>query len=211
MLAASADIVLMSDESVAQRLPLDDAAALAAAARRGDRAAFAALHERFAPMVHGIAVARVPRSEAADIVQEVFLQAMRNIATLRDENAVGSWLVSMTRKLIAQHYRRHRDALAIRRPDDVAVDVPPGPPATVSPDRRFASSLEDGNEEAERVLRVIQSLPDAYAQTLALRLVEGMTGPQIAACTGMTPASVRVNLHRGMAMLRERLGLERER
>ena len=39
-----------------------------------------------------------------------------------------------------------------------------------------------------------------------LRLVEGMTGPEIAARTGLTAASVRVNLHRGMKLLREKLG-----
>ena len=41
--------------------------------------------------------------------------------------------------------------------------------------------------------------------TLALRLVEGMTGPEIAERTGLTHGSVRVNLHRGMKMLREKL------
>jgi RNA polymerase sigma-70 factor (ECF subfamily) len=40
-----------------------------------------------------------------------------------------------------------------------------------------------------------------------LRLVEGMSGQQIADLTGLTPASVRVNLHRGMARLRAALGL----
>jgi RNA polymerase sigma-70 factor (ECF subfamily) len=35
--------------------------------------------------------------------------------------------------------------------------------------------------------------------------VEGMTGPEIAATTGLTPGSVRVNLHRGLKQLRERL------
>ena len=39
-----------------------------------------------------------------------------------------------------------------------------------------------------------------------LRLVEGLTGPEIAMRTGLTPASVRVNLHRGMKLLREKLG-----
>lgn len=38
-----------------------------------------------------------------------------------------------------------------------------------------------------------------------MRLVEGLTGPEIAERTGITPDSVRVNLHRGMKMLRERL------
>ena len=52
---------------------------------------------------------------------------------------------------------------------------------------------------------MIRSLPEAYRETLVLRLVEGMTGPEIAERTGLTAASVRVNLHRGMKMLREQL------
>jgi RNA polymerase sigma-70 factor (ECF subfamily) len=59
--------------------------------------------------------------------------------------------------------------------------------------------------EARAVLDVIRTLPPAYRETLVLRLVEGMTGPEISARTGLTPASVRVNLHRGMRQLRERL------
>jgi hypothetical protein len=55
------------------------------------------------------------------------------------------------------------------------------------------------------ILSFVRSLPDAYRETLILRLVEGMTGPEIAARTGLTPGSVRVNLHRGMQQLREKL------
>ena len=58
------------------------------------------------------------------------------------------------------------------------------------------------------VLDVVRKLPDAYRETLLMRLVEGMTGAEIAAKSGLTPASVRVNLHRGMKLLRERLGIE---
>jgi len=56
------------------------------------------------------------------------------------------------------------------------------------------------------ILAAVRSLPEAYCETLILRLVEGMTGPEIAERTGLTPGSVRVNLHRGMQMLREKLG-----
>ena len=62
--------------------------------------------------------------------------------------------------------------------------------------------------KAEEILAIIRTLPDAYRETLVLRLVEGMTGPEIAASTGLTPASVRVNLHRGMKLLRAKLGLK---
>ena len=55
------------------------------------------------------------------------------------------------------------------------------------------------------MLATIRRLPEAYRETLVLRLVEGMTGPEIAERTGMQPGSVRVNLHRGMQMLREAL------
>src|SRR5437660_125282 len=60
-------------------------------------------------------------------------------------------------------------------------------------------------QEAAMTLAVLRTLPDTYRESLTLRLVEGMTGPEIAARMGLTHGSVRVNLHRGMQMLREKL------
>ena len=54
-------------------------------------------------------------------------------------------------------------------------------------------------------LAVLRTLPETYRESLTLRLVEGMTGPEIAARMGLTHGSVRVNLYRGMQMLREKL------
>ena len=54
-------------------------------------------------------------------------------------------------------------------------------------------------------LAVLRTLPETYREPLMLRLVEGMTGPEIALRMGLTHGSVRVNLHRGMQMLREKL------
>jgi RNA polymerase sigma-70 factor, ECF subfamily len=56
-------------------------------------------------------------------------------------------------------------------------------------------------------MALIRTLPETYRETLMLRFVEGMTGPEIAERTGLTPASVRVNLHRGMKLLREKMGV----
>jgi RNA polymerase sigma-70 factor (ECF subfamily) len=56
------------------------------------------------------------------------------------------------------------------------------------------------------ILAVVRALPEPYREPLILRLVEGMTGPEIARHTGLTHGSVRVNLCRGMQMLREKLG-----
>jgi RNA polymerase sigma-70 factor, ECF subfamily len=53
--------------------------------------------------------------------------------------------------------------------------------------------------------RAISGLPKAYRKTVTLRVLHGMTGPEIARRTGHSSGSVRVNLHRGMKLLRAKL------
>jgi RNA polymerase sigma-70 factor (ECF subfamily) len=157
---------------------------LVEAAQAGDRASFAALYARFARTVHGIVLARVPRADVDDLVQDVFLVAMQRLPALEDPAAFPGWLGAIARHRTVDFFRR-------RRPTSELPDLP-APPA--------------GDQvEALAILAAIRSLPATYAETLTLRLVEGFTGPEIAASTGLTEGSVRVNLHRGMKQLRERL------
>ena len=160
-----------------------------AAAREGDRAAFGALYERYARMVHGILLARVPSVEVADLVHDVFLLALRRLHTLREPEAFGGWVAQIARNRANDYHRREVKTSEL---SDRAADQP--------------AVRDAGRSEAQAVLTAIRSLPEAYRETLVLRLIEGMTGPEIAARTGLTPASVRVNLHRGMKQLREKLG-----
>ncbi len=153
----------------------------------GNRDSFARLYELYAPMVHGILLARVPRTEVEDLVQDIFLHAFRKLATLRDANAFGGWLAMITRNRAMEFHRYSR--------------------ATVEVKEEHATGDRRKRVRAEEILNVIRSLPDAYRETLVLRLVEGMTGPEIASRTGLTAASVRVNLHRGMKLLRGKLGI----
>jgi RNA polymerase sigma-70 factor (ECF subfamily) len=149
--------------------------------RAGVPDAFERLYVRYARMVHGIVLARVPSRDVEDLVQEVFLTVHRRLATLRDAGALGGWLAMIARNRAMDHLRREPRADAL--PEDV-----PAP--------------EGGEREAAEVLEAIRRLPEAYRESLVLRLVEGMTGPEIAERTGLTPGSVRVNLHRGMQQLR---------
>lgn len=157
-------------------------------ARSGDRAAFTKLYEQYARMVHGIVLARVPRSEADDLVQDVFFFAWRKIHTIRDAAAFGGWIGMIARNRAMDYHRQKTETEELT---DAIADT-----MTEKPQQRT---------EAIAVLNTIKALPEAYRETLVLRLVEGMTGPEIATRTGLTPDSVRVNLHRGMKMLREKL------
>jgi hypothetical protein len=50
----------------------------------GDAEAFGEFYKLFAPLVHGIILARVPRDEVDDIVQNVFISAYKNLHSVRD-------------------------------------------------------------------------------------------------------------------------------
>jgi RNA polymerase sigma-70 factor (ECF subfamily) len=164
-------------------------AALVLAAQAGDRAAFGMLYEQFARMIHGIVLTHVSYSDADDLVQDVFVRAMKQLPALRETAAFPGWLASIARHAAMDHHRRLRPVAALL--NNVLLDRVPG------------GSRPDG--EAFEVLGAIRRLPASYRETLVLRLVEGMTGPEISARTGLTPDSVRVNLHRGMKLLREKL------
>jgi RNA polymerase sigma-70 factor (ECF subfamily) len=167
---------------------LSNDAARVAAAKNGNRSAFGTLYERYARMVHGILLGRVPFPEVDDLVHEVFLIALRELHTLRNDDAFGGWLARITRNCAHDYFRRSPFRKEVALPENI---VGPG-----------AASAE---AEAHVALNAIRALPEAYRETLMFRLVEGMTGPEIAARTGLTSASVRVNLHRGMKLLREKL------
>jgi RNA polymerase sigma-70 factor, ECF subfamily len=161
-------------------------AELVARARAGNRSAFESLFRRYARMVHGIALARLTASEADDVVQEVFFAALTQLETVRDVDALGGWLAQIARNRSIDVLRRRRSTSELN--DDLPSHHKP-----------------DAVVEAEQILAKLQELPEAYRETLVLRLVEGLSGNEIAEKVGLTPESVRVNLHRGMTLLRQRL------
>jgi RNA polymerase sigma-70 factor, ECF subfamily len=163
-----------------------DDAVLVRDACDGDEGAFGRLYGRYARVIHGLLLVRVPRADVDDLVQDVFVTAWRNLRALRDPAAFGGWLSTIARNRATDYHRRSAETVAL--PDDL-----------------HAPGSTSARAEALAVLDVIRSLPEAYRETLVLRLVEGLSGPEISQRTGLTAASVRVNLHRGMKLLREKL------
>jgi RNA polymerase sigma-70 factor (ECF subfamily) len=161
-------------------------AGLVANAREGDRRAFGELHRLFSKMVHGVLIAHVSADDAKDLVQDVFLTAMQKLESLRDDAAFGGWLQQIAR---TRAYAQLRGRKPTEQLDE----------SLVAPERPTA--------DAARILKALRGLPEAYRETLAMRLIEGMTGPEISERTGLTEGSVRVNLHRGMKQLKEALGM----
>ena len=162
-------------------------AELVRAAQAGDSGSFELLYSRYAPVVHSILLGRLPAFDADDVTQNVFITAWRKLSSLREPAAFAGWVSRIARNAAEDHRRRAHNTLQL----DVDYATRERQPEAT---------------DAANALAAIRSLPEAYRETLMLRLVEGMSGDEIAERTGLTSGSVRVNLHRGMQLLREALG-----
>ena len=170
------------------------------AAQAGNAASFDTLYRRHARIVHGVLLGRATRTDVEDLVQEAFLTAWRQLGTLREPAAFGGWVVTIARHLRIDHVRRQRPQESL---DTEAIEHGHAGPRGLQAHAPEADPVDQ--LEAQRAIDAIRVLPEAYRDTLVLRLVEGMTGPEIARRTGLTPDSVRVNLCRGMKLLRQAL------
>ena len=152
----------------AGRVPEEaEAVSLVSAARNGDRGAFGRLYERYGRMVHGILLARVPLAEVDDLVQDVFVQAMRQVHTLRDAACFGGWLATVTRNRANDYHRRSVELV------ELTEDSP-----SEARERRGSSAPGD---DGAAILAAVRELPEAYRETLILRSLMPISrlGPRI--------------------------------
>jgi RNA polymerase sigma-70 factor (ECF subfamily) len=162
--------------------------ALVRAAQRGDVPAFESLYTRYSPVVHGILLGRMAAADVDDVVQEVFITAYQKLQQLRDPAAFAGWVARIARNRAEDARRGVLERMELDR-------------------QTAAKANQDDAVDAARALAAIRALPAAYRETLMFRLVEGMSADEIAQRTGLTSGSVRVNLHRGMRLLREAMGV----
>src|SRR5437899_3208607 len=133
---------------------------LVRAAQTGDVVSFEQLYARYAPVVHSILLGRLPPADADDVTQNVFITALTKLRSLREPAAFAGWIARTARNAAEDHRRRLIDSVEI--------------------DAAFATrGTQSEDAEAARALEAIRALPEAYRETLMMRLVEGMSGPEI--------------------------------
>lgn len=139
--------------------------------------------------------------EAADVTQEVLLRLWRNLPEIdtRDGN-VAAWLLRVTRNCCFDQMRKHRSrrsALGVAEdPEAVELTAAPGPDP-----ERLASSSDLGRH----LRQAVRELSEPYRSVVILREVQEMKYQEISDTLQMPLNTVKVNIHRGRRMLRERL------
>ena len=179
---------------------------LAARAAGGDEAAFEEIVTRYQARVFRLA-RRLTGSEddAADVLQETFLQVYRGLAGFRGESRFGTWLyrVATNAALMLRRARSRRPAQSLEAflPRFDAAGVHAATPAELQVAAQ-ADLLIDRQVLAQKALAGIERLPDLYREAFVLRDLEEMTTDEVARILDLEPAAVRQRVHRARLMLR---------
>lgn len=166
-------------------------AELAARARDGDDEAFAVLYERFFPNVFDFLVRLLgDRSAAEEIAQDAFVTSYEHRSSLRQPEAVRSWLFSIAYRRAMDHLRRTgRERAGLPEAAEVAgIDEDP------------ATRLVQG-EAAELVWAAAQSLDARQYAVLDLSVRQELAGAELARVLGVNPTHAAVLAHRARAAL----------
>lgn len=160
-----------------------------------DRSAAAQLFDRHAAGVLRFIARRVGAQECDDVLQEVFVRALRRASTFRGESSVRTWLYAIARLVV---FERHRSVA--RRRDESLGDLPA--------DRPGPESFMLRSEEGQRLLAALQRLPDEQALVLELYHVDGLTHDQVGEILGISAVASRKRLQRAARWLGEALAGE---
>lgn len=143
----------------------------------------AELYRRYAPRLLGYFMRqRVSRERAEDLVQDVFVNIVRHCGSYRGESLITTWIWSIARNVLIDHFRRERNVQVLDLDDldddggDPALRVESGTGLEECVQRAFAQFAADHHDRAE---------------TLALVAFEGWDMAELAAYLKRTPGAVR--------------------
>ena len=156
---------------------------------------------------HGERLARLAfrllgwRDEVDDVVQDVFVAALRNRTTFRLDSEIATWLTRITINTCRTRLRKKR--LTLRGWLHLRERAPRASAATSQP-------ALARREEAEVVRSAVRRLPEKYREAVVLRYLEEMEIAEIAGVLELSRNAVEVRLNRARERLRDTLGdLER--
>ena len=165
-------------------MDVDDEALLRRLADRRDEDAFRELYARHTPAVYGLLCRLTGRAaDAADVMQETWLRAVRHLGLFRGQSTFRTWLTGIALNCYREWRRRHAR--------DGAADADRGHwrPRTADP---------------AAVAQILESLPIEHREVIVLHDVEGHTHEEIAAALEIEPGTSKSRLSRARRAFRER-------
>lgn len=163
-------------------------------AQAGDVDAFELLYREHSPRIYALCLRLKAgdRSDAAELLQDVFIKAWRRLDTFRGDCAFASWLHRLAVNTMLENARSEQRRTARVLPmEDTS--------------RLVGAARASGVELRMDMESAIASLPKGARLAFVLHDVEGYQHQEIAEQLSVTVGTVKAQLHRARRLLRERL------
>ena len=173
---------------------------LIALASEGDADAFGLLYEKYIDQIYSYIYFRTSNGkDAEDICSRVFLRALNHIEKYEDRGyPFSAWLYRIAHNLVVNWYRDSDKVDEISLLDQY-------PPPTV--DGTVEERIEK-KDEKDRLLDIIQDLPEDRKELLILKHVEGLTNYEIGQIMDRTEGAIKALYHRTLESIRDDYDLE---
>lgn len=141
-------------------------------------------------------------TEAEELVQDTFLEALRSYDAFRGGSKESTWLYTIAARACQRRRKRRATRAGVGPTPDVPLEqlAPFDEPGIVGLDP--AGAAED-HELQDRLRDAIVDLPDEFRYAVVLRDIAGLSGPDAAAVLGVEPGTIKSRTHRARLMLRK--------
>jgi len=163
----------------------------------GDRAAFAEIFRRYAPLLLRIMQHQlVRREDAYDLVQQTFLQLHRSKQDFRRGALLRPWLLTIAMNLRHRHFRR------LGRHPETPLEL------EALEELNTGSRVSNAADASCDVHTMLAGLPAEQREVIVLHWLEGLSFNEVAVIVGVSLSAVKVRAHRGYVTIRKIFGQE---
>ena len=172
--------------------------------RKGEDEAWRELVDRFGQKVFSVAYHfTLKREDAEELAQEIFLKVFENLHRYDGSFPLVAWLVSISRNLCIDRYRRVKREKSFRHVSDDAVL-----PMLVSGDDPAADALK--KERTKLLFWALSEIPEDLAEILVLRDLDGLAYEEIGAALALPAGTVKSRLFRARAEVARKVRTRQE-
>ncbi len=172
---------------------------LVARCRKGEDDAWRELVDRFGPKVYAIAYHfTLKREDAEELSQEIFLKLFENLHRYDGGFPLVAWILSVSRNLCIDRYRRKKREKSFRFVSDEAVTA-----LLKSGDDPAGMALK--KERTQLLFSALSEIPEDLAEILILRDLNGLAYDEIGAALELPEGTVKSRLFRARAEVARRI------
>jgi RNA polymerase sigma-70 factor (ECF subfamily) len=182
-----------------ERVSANDDRSLVDRCRKGEDEAWRELVDRFGQRVYSVAYHfTLKREDAEELSQEIFLKIFENLERYDGGFPLIAWIVSLSRNLCIDRYRRRKREKSFRFVSDDAVL-----PMLRSDDDPSADALR--KERTKMLFSALSEIPEELAEILVLRDLDGLAYDEIGKALALPDGTVKSRLFRARAEVARRI------